>query len=339
VRDRLLRALGDPEDTVVGHAASDEALGLALLAGYGDRVAKRRRPGSDQLVLAGGGSAVQSESSVVRAAPLCVVLDAREQRGRVIAHLVSAIEPEWLLELFPDRVQDVEEVVFDEARERVELSRGLRYGGVMLDESRGGEPDPQRAAAVLADVVLARGLERVADMDAVERFERRVAHAARISDAAEPLPEDARKRALRAACMGCRTLSDVDGQGLLGAMQGLLSGEQLAALQRLAPEQVALPSGRKLRVHYEPDRPPWVASRLQDFFGSADGPRLGIEPLVLHLLAPNQRAVQVTTDLAGFWTRHYPELRKQLMRRYPKHAWPEDPLTAAPPKPGGRRRR
>jgi ATP-dependent helicase HrpB len=312
---------------------------MALLAGYGDRVAKRRRPGSDQLVLAAGGSAVQSETSVVRAAPLCVVLDAREQRGRVIAHLVSAIEAEWLLELFPDRVQDVEEVVFDDKRERVELSRGLRYGGIMLDESRGGEPDPERAAAVLAEVVLARGLERVADLDAVERFERRVAHAARLSDAVTPLPQDARQQALRAACTGCRTLSDVDGQALLGAMQGLLPGEQLAAVQRLAPEQVTLPSGRKLRVRYEPDRPPWVASRLQDFFGSADGPRLGGEPLVLHLLAPNQRAVQVTTDLAGFWKRHYPDLRKQLMRRYPKHAWPEDPLRAEPPKPRGRRRR
>jgi ATP-dependent helicase HrpB len=79
-------------------------------------------------------------------------------------------------------------------------------------------------------------------------------------------------------------------------------------------------------VHYEPDRPPWVQSRLQDFFGLRDGPKLGGEPLVLHLLAPNQRAVQVTTDLAGFWQRHYPELRRQLMRRYPRHAWPEDPL-------------
>jgi ATP-dependent helicase HrpB len=79
-----------------------------------------------------------------------------------------------------------------------------------------------------------------------------------------------------------------------------------------------------------------VQSRLQDFFGLRDGPRLGEQPLVLHLLAPNQRAVQVTTDLAGFWQRHYPELRRQLMRRYPRHAWPEDPLVARPPAPGRR---
>jgi ATP-dependent helicase HrpB len=76
---------------------------------------------------------------------------------------------------------------------------------------------------------------------------------------------------------------------------------------------------------------------MQDFFGSSEAPSIAGRPVVLHLLAPNQRAVQVTTDLAGFWRRHYPELRRQLMRRYPKHQWPEDPLTASPGSPGRRR--
>ena len=80
-------------------------------------------------------------------------------------------------------------------------------------------------------------------------------------------------------------------------------------------------------IHYELDQPPWIASRMQDFFGLARAPTVGDGrvPVVLHLLAPNQRPVQVTQDLPGFWTKHYPGLRKQLMRRYPKHAWPEDP--------------
>jgi ATP-dependent helicase HrpB len=97
---------------------------------------------------------------------------------------------------------------------------------------------------------------------------------------------------------------------------------------------VVLPGGRSVVVRYEGgDKPPWIESRLQDFFGMADGPRLaqGRVPLVLHLLAPNGRAQQVTTDLAGFWARHYPALRRELGRRYPRHAWPEDPLHAAPP--------
>jgi ATP-dependent helicase HrpB len=95
-----------------------------------------------------------------------------------------------------------------------------------------------------------------------------------------------------------------------------------------------------VRVHYEAGgKPPHVESRLQDFFGMVRGPAVagGRVPLVLHLLAPNQRAVQVTTDLAGFWERHYPALRRELMRRYPKHAWPDDPLRARPPAPRGHR--
>jgi ATP-dependent helicase HrpB len=90
-----------------------------------------------------------------------------------------------------------------------------------------------------------------------------------------------------------------------------------------------------VRVEYPADAPPWIASRLQDFFGMAQGPALlgGRMPLVLHLLAPNQRAVQVTTDLAGFWTKHYPALARELRRKYPRHAWPDDPLHAAPPAP------
>jgi ATP-dependent helicase HrpB len=106
-------------------------------------------------------------------------------------------------------------------------------------------------------------------------------------------------------------------------------------LARLAPASVKLPSGRELKVNYERDRPPWVASRLQDFFGALDGPRLanGKVPLVLQLLAPNQRPVQVTTDLKGFWERHYAGIRRELMRRYPRHSWPEDPKTAEPPAP------
>jgi ATP-dependent helicase HrpB len=96
-----------------------------------------------------------------------------------------------------------------------------------------------------------------------------------------------------------------------------------------------------VRIQYEAGKPPWIESRLQDFFGAAAGPAVagGRVPLVLHLLAPNQRAVQVTTDLSGFWDRHYPAIRRELMRRYPRHAWPEDPRTAAPPAPHAPRRR
>ena len=104
-------------------------------------------------------------------------------------------------------------------------------------------------------------------------------------------------------------------------------GAERALVDRLAPTHLALPRRRRVAIHYELDRPPWIASRMQDFFGLARGPSVGDGKvaLVLHLLAPNQRPVQVTTDLPGFWRNHYPALRRELARKYPKHAWPEDP--------------
>jgi ATP-dependent helicase HrpB len=104
-----------------------------------------------------------------------------------------------------------------------------------------------------------------------------------------------------------------------------LTPQQRDLLLRETPEHIALPGGRKVSVHYEQDKSPWIASALQDFFGMRSSRTLcaGRVPLTVHLLAPNRRPVQVTQDLAGFWQRHYPELRRQLMRRYPKHKWPE----------------
>ena len=98
-------------------------------------------------------------------------------------------------------------------------------------------------------------------------------------------------------------------------------------LEEIAPERIRLPGGRQVRVHYERGQPPWIASRLQDFFGMRQSPTVarGAPPVVVHLLAPNQRPVQMTTDLAGFWQRLYPQVRRELSRRYPKHRWPEDP--------------
>jgi ATP-dependent helicase HrpB len=103
-------------------------------------------------------------------------------------------------------------------------------------------------------------------------------------------------------------------------------------LNELAPLNLRLKNGRQTKVHYEVGRPPWISSRLQDFFGMQDTPRIGPNrtALVVHLLAPNHRAVQTTTDLAGFWKRLYPQVRRELMRRYPKHQWPEEPQI--PPK-------
>jgi ATP-dependent helicase HrpB len=99
-------------------------------------------------------------------------------------------------------------------------------------------------------------------------------------------------------------------------------------LREIAPVSIRLEGGRQTKVRYERGKPPWIASRLQDFFGMRETPRIGTDrtPLVVHLLAPNHRSVQTTTDLAGFWERLYPQVRRELMRRYPRHSWPERPI-------------
>jgi len=99
------------------------------------------------------------------------------------------------------------------------------------------------------------------------------------------------------------------------------------------PESIRLASGRLVPVHYETGKLPWIESRLQDFFGTPTGPTIckGRVPITLHLLAPNQRAVQVTSDLGNFWRQHYPSIRRELGRRYPRHSWPEDGASATPP--------
>jgi ATP-dependent helicase HrpB len=140
---------------------------------------------------------------------------------------------------------------------------------------------------------------------------------------------------LIAALAGKRSFAEIRSASLLDDIRAAVGFAKLARLDELAPEHVTLGGGRRVKVHYEPGKPPWIESRLQDFFGSAQTPKVlaGRAPLVLHLLAPNGRDVQVTADLAGFWTRTYPGVRAELMRRYPRHAWPADPLSARPPEP------
>jgi ATP-dependent helicase HrpB len=123
--------------------------------------------------------------------------------------------------------------------------------------------------------------------------------------------------------------------GLLDALRGRLSDRDRRLLEEVAPEKIRLPGGRHVNVNYPEGQPPWIESRLQDFFGQRETPRVarGQMPVVVKLLAPNHRPLQTTTDLKGFWSRLYPEVRRELSRRYPKHSWPENPLTAAPPAP------
>jgi ATP-dependent helicase HrpB len=324
----------------------EQAVMLALLAGYPDRVARRRKPNAPEVVLSGGGSATLAETSVVREPELLVALDAEERPGGrgggVMVRLASQVEPEWLLDLFPERIRDSAELRWNADAGRVERYTRLSYDDLVLEEARAPAPPSEEAAKLLADAVLLRARSRPEEAEALAGWLRRLELVAGAFPAAgfPSFDEAAMRDGVAALCAGARSLEELGGASLTEALASRLSSEQQRLLGTMAPERVTLAGGRQVRVHYEPGKPPWIESRLQDFFGSATGPAIcqGRVPLVIHLLAPNQRAVQVTTDLSGFWDRHYPAIRKELMRKYPRHAWPEDPRTARPPEPGGRRR-
>jgi ATP-dependent helicase HrpB len=180
------------------------------------------------------------------------------------------------------------------------------------------------------------GLGRFADMDEIAAFQSRVQFAARHGQAAAPkappLDDAAIEAALARLATGLKSFAELEsatrGAGLLRAIeQGMPPGTR-RLLEETAPTSIRLTRGRQVPVHYEPNQQPWIASRLQDFFGMRETPTVarGAVPVMVRLLAPNQRPVQMTSDLAGFWQRLYPQVRKELSRRYPKHAWPENPL-------------
>jgi ATP-dependent helicase HrpB len=243
-------------------------------------------------------------------------IEDRKDKPLPLLRLTARIEPEWLIDLFPDRVRERNGVEWNRTAERVEAVNAMLYDELVIQESRGAAPDPEQAAALLAEKALEAGFERFADREEMDEFLARVEFAGLAAPDLEAV--------VRQTCQGLRSFADLKSAGF---MRNLERHVDARLLYDMAPARMQLPSGRQTKVHYERGKPPWIASRLQDFFGMRETPRIGRErtPLVVHLLAPNHRPVQTTTDLAGFWQRLYPQLRRELSRRYPKHAWPEKP--------------
>lgn len=318
----------------VAAGVEEDALLKSVLVAFPDRVARRRR--GEELLLASGGSAALPAESAVRGSDWMVAVDIedRPERGLPLVRLASPIRPEWLLDLFPDRVVARESLGWNRTANRVEPASALLYDSLTIEESGSGSPNREGAAALLAEKAMEAGLNRFADASGVEEFLARLEFVSRHSSVTVLGEEDVRA-ALASLCKGLSSFADLEAAarsgGLMRALRRRLTAEEFRLLEELAPERVRLPSGRQARVHYPRGQAPWVASRLQDFFGLRETPRVaaGKVPLVVHLLAPNQRPVQTTIDLSGFWERLYPQVRRELSRRYPKHSWPEDPYRPA----------
>ena len=303
----------------------EQMLLMSILAGYPDRVAKRVR--GAKIALGGGGSAELSEESAVRDAEWMVTVDAEEQRGKgVVVRAASGILPEWLIDLFPGAIVETSLVAWNAAAERVEGTSRMLYDGLVLHESIATDGDAENASRVLAEAAVAKGARAFTPEGELDRWLARARFVAEHAGFEAPGDDDV-TRALEEMCEGKRSFAELRKSSLLDVLASRLPGHAAAKIAALAPDRVTLTAGRAVRIEYESGKPPWAESSLQDFFGMTSTPKIagGKVPLVLHLLAPNKRAVQVTSDLAGFWERHYPTIRKELARKYPRHSWPEDP--------------
>jgi ATP-dependent helicase HrpB len=281
----------------------------ALLAGYPDRVARRRAPGSPRVLLESGHGAVLGPESNVRGGEFLIALDVtagrRREGSEARIRMASLVEREWL----PATETRLEHSFDPEAGAVRAVSRDY-YGAIVLTE-RPQVPDAAETERLLVDAYLARGLS-ADDWQLV----RRMRFAGMNADPRALADSAARQR---------HRLRDLD-------LQAAVSGDERRRLDQLAPNAITIPSGRSARLEYLDDGSVIAAVKLQELFGLADTPRIGPrrEPVILSLLAPNGRPVQTTRDLRSFWERTYPEVRRELRGRYPRHPWPEDPWTATP---------
>jgi ATP-dependent helicase HrpB len=292
-----------------GESIGEEGFRRALLAGYPDRVGKRRAPGSPRVLLSSGHGAVIGPESGVREGEFILALDVmagkRGEGSEARIRIASVVDRAWLTPTHARKEHSLE-------RERGVVRASSRdfYEALVLVE-RPAAPEPQEAERLIADELLSRPL---ADDD--EQIVRRLRFAG--------LQLDLRTLVQRAA-HGCSSTRDV-------ILERGLSPEERRRLARLAPAVIDIPSGRQARLQYQADGTVTASIKLQELFGLADTPRIGPtrEPVLLSLLAPDGRPVQMTRDLRSFWERTYPEIRKELRGRYPRHPWPEDPWTATP---------
>jgi ATP-dependent helicase HrpB len=347
--------LSNVKDSKIKNAARD-GVAKSVLTGFGDRVARRRshargRQGETELVLASGGSARVPESDLILNHEYFVVLDIQEEqhlsqlRSQLRVRAVCPIEADWLFELEPCPVLEKETLSWNRDRCKVQAVSSLACDEMALTESV-TEPSPSRETLrVLLREGLSADLEKVEDAGSSEFYqllstglnkERWEEWLARLQFIRKfqpglALPEWSEIRSqFLASFTSCLSLDEFKERDWIGESASLGKLD----LERALPSHLTLPSGRRTEIHYSLDSDPYIASRLQDFFGWKQAPQLlgGKVPLTIHLLAPNKRAVQVTRDLAGFWEREYPRLRKELGRKYPRHAWPENPLIPLPKK-------
>ncbi len=357
VRDDLLGLVRGGKDRP-GPAPEPRLVCRLLLAAFPDRVGRRAGPNANRGVLTGGlaveidpGSCLFAERGQRRSDLFvaCVVqgLGDRARSTLSAANVVrqgAEIDEDDLDAVIPGRRRREQRLRYDDSLGRVEASSGWYFGDLLLRSGNDSQADPEAIAACLAAAIRPRAAALFAADEAASGFLHRLRWLATVRpDLGLPTIDDAALAGmLDHLCTGCRARAEVEAKPKLPWLEGLLDHAQRVALDRDAPATLEVPSGSRIRLDYaqaDATHPPVLAVRLQELFGLAATPMLagGRVPVLLHLLGPNFRPEQITRDLASFWANTYPQVRKDLRGRYPKHSWPDDPLTARPEAKGRRR--
>jgi ATP-dependent helicase HrpB len=321
------RRLGAP------NGPADEAdAGLLAALAYPDRIAQRRPGQPGRFLLRNGRGAVLSASQPLARANWLVAIELDDTGSESRIRLAAPLEARHLDELFLGQVTESEEIVWSPDA-GLSARKVRRLGAILLDERPIQEPDPERVRTALREGVRRVGLGALSwSADAVQlRARLRFLHGL---DPSWPDVSDESLLETLDAWLG-KALSavrkgDVSRIDPAESLRAMLDWRQRQDLDVLAPERIEVPAGSRIAVDYSNPAAPVLAVRLQEVFGWTETPRIGRGrvPLTLHLLSPAHRPVQVTRDLPGFWKSGYFEVRKELRARYPRHSWPEDPLTA-----------
>jgi ATP-dependent helicase HrpB len=313
--------------------APRQALQKCLLIGFSDRVARRLDSGSSRCDLVHGRRGTLARESVVQSAGdpgLFVAAEVREVEGKdknvsTLLSLATVIEEAWLRELFPGDIAAALRVFYDAPTRRVYAEEQARFRDLAIGTQRVEPPPADAAARLLAEEVLAGRLALNEWDEAVEQWILRLNLLCQWCPelALPPISPESRRDLIEQICHGAFSYKEIKDKPAKAIVRSWLSSAQQALVEKHAPERLRLPNGRTPKVAYNAANPPHIALRIQELYDVQTTPRIGMGriPLVVQILAPSRRPVQITQDLAGFWREHYPRIKQELQRKYPKHEW------------------
>lgn len=328
--EQFLRIAKDEGLDTVPREIKDEALQKCILIGFSDRVARRLDQGTLRCELVHGRRGVLARESVVQQAQLLVAAEVREieQRGgdlNTLLSLATAIEADWLKELFPDDIKSEVQVQFDAQAKRVLAAELLRFRDLALAAKR-VDPPPADAAARLLAAEINAGRLLLPNWDhAVEQWLLRLRLLCQHCPDLQlpPITDEDKQAIIEQLCHGATSYKDIKEREVKPVVMSWLSHAQRELLDKHAPERLTLSNGRTPKVSYEPGANPHISLRIQELYDVTQSPKiaLGRVPVVVHILTPGMKPIQITQDLGNFWREQYPKVKSELQRKYPKHEW------------------